>query len=251
MSDIPPPISRMPRRERPSWWPYAIVGGLLCIIVGVLLWLVLTRTAVAAAPTHQESLPVPQPHSVLTFSESTGGKEHTKGNTLGSTVSLSGDTIAADDLKLTATVMSFDGLGSITGGGFGGSFKVSAGTLRLLVWACIILGFIHLISATLKWVARDYLHAAGQGLAALGFFIGAANPEFLGWCFVISSACSMFAHAFPSLAAKAGAEAEATLGKLNDRLNAVAPGALAQATALLPDKSKLTLAKAAAKRSKT
>lgn len=180
MTDIPPPISRPPRRDRSSLWPYAAVAAVLLIIVGCLVWAVANKYSVSAvtpapsAPVHQA-----QPEMRVTITESTGGKDYVKGNTHGPDMSLSGDKVSGDDLQIKAHDFSLVDVGSISGGVFSG--KISASVSGQL-WIRILglLAFIGCGAAAVlsfKKTPLDYHQWGGLAVGSLAGLVVAVQPD--------------------------------------------------------------------------
>lgn len=189
--------------------------------------------------------PAPQPRTTIVVEESSGGTETLHGRTEGARLGLQGDKVSAEDLKLTATVIDFTGIGQITGGALAGSFKVSAGTLRILQWLCALLAVGCVISATIKYTKGDMLHCAGQAACAMGLFLAVLNTDLLGWFGLGAIAIQLVSGWFPS----ASSNAEAAMGKLLDRIE---PTARAHAIDKMPPgKLKVAVVKAEEKRSRT
>lgn len=185
--------------------------------IGPIAWLLLTVAilAVAAAAigysTRQHTgaaspvQPVTEHNRFhMEVEESQGGITTTKGTTDGPSMHLSGNNMSASDLQLTVPIMSFD-FGSVGGGSFAGSFKVSAGTALLLQWLCALLAIPCAVSGAFKWVGKDYPHAIGQWLCAIGLILAAMIPVLLGWFGFGAIIVLLVSHWFPSAAAKFGA----------------------------------------------
>lgn len=255
MSDAPTPNAWKSRVFGP-WRTVLIVSGIAAVLVGggVLIYQTATK-AQSAPPAPTPASPVgynlspTQPIVTIEAHTSRGGKTETKAATNGPDMTLRGDNVSASDLQLVVPIMDFD-FGSIGGGSFAGSFKVSAGTARLLQWLCGLLALACAASAAVKWVGRDYVHAVGQGATAIGLALAALNPVLLGWFGFGAIVTLLVSHWFPSLAAKGKSEAEATLGSLARHLDIIAPEtAKAVESSLLPE-ARVSLAKARAKRVK-
>lgn len=256
MSQIPPgPVPPVTKPTRIPWrWPALVLS--LVVTVGILIWAIAIRQHTGAAspvvPAGENHISdtgkmvPPQPHIKITHTTSSGGVEDRTGSTEGASIGLHGDNIAASDLKLTATIMSFDGLGAITGGGFGGSFRVSASVGHLLQILAAIFGVVCLLVGAKKiWSPiPDYIHGGGYVLAGIGFIVGAIVPELLGWFGLGSAVVSMLGSMFPAASAKVGAEAQAALGSIVKDLRKANP---TLATQIEPDKHEKAIAAAVTK----
>lgn len=189
------PVANAWNKQNPLM-PYLL--GVCAMAIGAAV----TLAFVAREQQAKQSQTAEIPHSTITIETSTGGSRHDTGKTDGSDIALAGQNVSADDLHLDHTLISFDGL-SIMGGGVAASFKVSGKTLELLRWLCIALAIPCLISGTVKWLAKDYIHAIGQGLCAIGLILAAMDPDLLAWFGLAAVACILISHWFPSATAKA------------------------------------------------
>jgi len=241
MSDELPKPNAWKRNGLP--WIVVALAFPLSMLVGLgLAWICPQSPHAAPAPA-----PTAQVVPTIEMRESTGGITTTKGHTDGPEMKLSGpDSVSADALQLTVPVMAFD-FGSIGGGSFAGSFKVTAGTASLLRWLFALLAIPCAISGTFKYVGKDYVHAVGMWLTGLGLLLAAMIPALMGWIGFGAVVILLVSHWFPSLTARAAKQAEDTLGKLADRVN---PDALNIAVEKLPVDHQVVLAKARAKRAK-
>lgn len=247
MSQLPPgpipPVTPEPNRWKRSnpTWPYFL--GVCIMAIGACVGcIILAVDSKPINPKHIDS-PLPaiaQPHTIIEIHSSTGGSRHDTGKADPSSVDLSGNTIDAEGLKLDHTLINFDGL-SIVGGGVAASFKVSGKTLALLQWLCVILAVPCLISGTVKWLAKDYIHAAGQGLCAVGLLLAAMDPDLMAWFGLAAVACVLISHWFPSLATSVASKAQAALADVVSRIRLANPTLAAQVE---PDKHESAIAAA-------
>lgn len=167
-------------------------------------------------PISQAQIDRAQPHTIITYETSKGGSTIKHGKAEPSSFDASGDGVDVSAMHLDHTLIDFDGL-SIMGGGVAASFKVSGKTLAILKWLCVLLAIPCIISGTIKWVAKDFIHAIGQGLCALGLLLAAMDTDLLAWFGLGAVACLLVSHWFPAASAKVAADAQAALADVVKR----------------------------------
>lgn len=218
-----PPVT--PKRVTISLWRLVPICLCLIAIVGV-FGIALHRTSAKSdAPTSAVAAPA-QPHTLITYETSKGGSTIKHGKAEPSSFDASGDGVDVSAMHLDHTLIDFDGL-SIMGGGVAASFKVSGKTLTILKWLCVLLAIPCIISGTIKWVAKDFIHAIGQGLCALGLLLAAMDTDLLAWFGLGAVACLLVSHWFPAASAKIAKNAQAALKDVIDEARDVLPADMA------------------------
>lgn len=218
MTTLPPgPIPPVTKKSKMSPWLVLPVFAAILTIVG--FWIGMRHTGAASPvsePISQAQIDRAQPHTIITYETSKGGSTIKHGKADPSSFDASGDGVDVSAMHLDHTLIDFDGL-SIMGGGVAASFKVSGKTLAILKWLCVLLAIPCIISGTIKWMAKDFIHAIGQGLCALGLLLAAMDTDLLAWFGLGAVACLLVTHWFPAASAKVAADAQAALADVVKR----------------------------------
>jgi len=209
-----PAIPPRPRKESPSWWPYAIVAAVLLVILGCLVWMLAGKyaapatapmaAAAGASPVVSTATArtyiVPQPEAHITITESTGGTTKTTAHADGASIDLSGKEVNAKDLVIQPTVLGVDGVGGATGGGFLGSFSLKAGGITLLQWCglAVFLGLGALAYLNWKKAPLDVHHTLSLAAGAVGGLVTFVQPE-IWWVGLGAVAIAALVNFLPSM----------------------------------------------------
>lgn len=203
MSDTEPTIdgsrpvpNAWKRSSLPGVW-YVVILATLCVAWGALVWWGCRQDDARKA----QAQPAPS-HTVIEYSESTGGKEAVKGNTHGPEVSLSGHEVSGDDLNIKSHDFTLVDIGGITGGAFSGSIKASvSGQLWIrLLGLLAFVGCGALAVLSFKKTPLDWHQWGGLGAASLAGLIVAVNPD-LFWIGAGGVALAALVNFLPSMTA--------------------------------------------------
>jgi len=178
----------------PLAWIVLLVTG-----IGAGIFAVVATPRPASPPAPVVQAPPPQSHTVIEYTESTGGKEHVKGNATGASLSLSGEKVEAKDMVIAPTDMTLFDVGSLTGGAFSGSFKASVSgqfwirMLGLLAFVGCGAGAV----LSFKKTPLDWHQWGGLAVGALAGLVVAVQPE-LFWVGLGGLAIAAALNFFPS-----------------------------------------------------
>lgn len=189
MSDVPQfdadgkPIANAWKDRQNGLIVWGLVAACAMVLAATGLGLYELGKRTASAPIVREVLTMPPPpppsHTVIEYIESTGGKEHVKGNATGASLSLSGEKVEAKDMVIAPTDMTLFDVGSLTGGAFSGSFKASVSgqmwirILGLLVFIGCGAGAV----LSFKKTPLDWHQWGGLGVGSLAGLVVAVQPE--------------------------------------------------------------------------
>lgn len=179
MSDEPPkPNSWKDRQNGMIVW--GVVAACALMIAGLSVGMYVLGQRVVAAPAPAVQAPV-YPSAHIVIDESTGGKEHVKGNATGASLSLSGEKVEAKDMVIAPTDMTLFDVGSLTGGAFSGSFKASvSGQLWIrIIFAILALAAFALAVLSFKKNPLDWHCYGGLALGGVLCVVVVADPTLL------------------------------------------------------------------------
>jgi len=163
-------------------WAWGVASFVACIVIGIVLAYAISRSTIQSAqPAPIVQAPPPPSHTVIEYIESTGGKEHVKGNATGASLSLSGEKVEAKDMVIAPTDMTLFDVGSLTGGAFSGSFKASvSGQLWIrIIFALLALAAFALAVLSFKKNPLDWHCYGGLALGGVLCVVVVADPTLL------------------------------------------------------------------------